>query len=58
MSKSRRKFFNSIGATALGAIALNFLPVKYLKSGKTESTSKINVKIHPLAVNRKMKGDS
>ncbi len=58
MSKSRRKFFNSIGATALGAIALNLLPVKYFKNGKTEPSGKINVEIHPLAINRKMKEDS
>jgi hypothetical protein len=57
MSNTRRKFFNSIGVSALGVFALNVLPVKFIKNGKTETQPNPKVVIHPLAVNRNIKGD-
>ncbi|MBE2189966.1 MAG: hypothetical protein KGZ71_00665 [Desulfobulbaceae bacterium] len=57
MSNTRRKFFNSIGVSALGVLALNVLPVKFIKNGKTENKANPKVMIHPLAVNRNLKGD-
>jgi hypothetical protein len=53
---NRRNYFKKAGLAAIGTIVLSSYPVKLFS--KYAGTKKLNVKIHPSAVSRKVKDNS
>jgi len=48
----RRKFFNRISISAIGALFLSSFPFKFFGFNKHRSNSKVKVRIHPNSVKR------